>query len=284
MRRLDPRTDVEPVDAVLTAAYGRPSWRADLEDHLALQPDGWFVAQEGDGVVAVGGATDYGPFGWIGLVGVLPAARRRGLGRLVTTRCVEFLAERGSVPVLDASDLGAGLYRHMGFTDVGPTRELVAPAVVAPALVGARVAGGDLDVRPLPGAALSPELVAYDTAAFGADRRRVLDRLVRRTGPGRCLVARRGPVVVGYVLALGERLGPWVADDADVVRALAAAGAALPFPAPPRVQVPPDTEHLPVLEELGFTPTRTLRHMRLGETELPGRRSRTVGEASYALG
>ena len=42
----------------------------------------------------------FGATGWIGALGVEPAARRRGLGRALTEECVEWLRERGAQTVL----------------------------------------------------------------------------------------------------------------------------------------------------------------------------------------
>ncbi len=299
VRPLDPDGDLGPVDDLASAAYASPSRRAELTDSLAIAPHGWFVVAEGRQLVALGGVTLYGPFGWIGLVGVHPGRRRRGLGGLVTRRCLEVIEAAGATAVLDASELGTPLYTAMGFTDLGPTTELVAPPVPAPAAQAGTRPPSPVAVRPVdPGCMPPPDLLAYDRAAFGADRSRVLDRFAARAGDGRVLVARRdgdraaagrgaGPVV-GYAIAGRRRLAPWVADDEAALVALAGAALALPFEDPPVVQVPPESRHRATLERLGFTRRRVLRHMRLpaGGTgvDVPGDPARLVGRASYGLG
>jgi GNAT superfamily N-acetyltransferase len=70
---------LDAADAVLVAAYGGTSRRARLANYLRLQPGGWVLAEFDGAVAGVAGATNYGPFAYIGLVGVSPAYQRRGV-------------------------------------------------------------------------------------------------------------------------------------------------------------------------------------------------------------
>lgn len=54
--------------------------------------------------------------GWIGAVGVRPAARRRGIAQALTEAAIEWLAEQGAETVsLYATDDGRPLYERLGF-------------------------------------------------------------------------------------------------------------------------------------------------------------------------
>ena len=66
-------TELEATDAVLMEAYQvQHSWKESLQRYLALQPGGACVAKDDDTIAGFGGAMDYGPFAYIGLMAVHP--------------------------------------------------------------------------------------------------------------------------------------------------------------------------------------------------------------------
>jgi GNAT superfamily N-acetyltransferase len=72
------------------------------------------------GDVAVAAGVALGTCGWIGGVGVAPAARRQGLGRLVTEAVIAELRGAGcETMLLLASNLGYGVYERIGFEPEG---------------------------------------------------------------------------------------------------------------------------------------------------------------------
>src|SRR5438309_9987427 len=86
------RADLPEVDALLAAAFGRrEGWGDELWRLHSVQPEGWYVATVRESVVGVGGATDYGPFAWIGLMGVDPGTQRQGIGRAVLERILMWI-------------------------------------------------------------------------------------------------------------------------------------------------------------------------------------------------
>lgn len=62
----------------------------------------------------------FGTTGWIGALGVVPAARGRGLGTALTEACLAWLSERGAQTVmLYATDPGRPVYERLGFVREG---------------------------------------------------------------------------------------------------------------------------------------------------------------------
>lgn len=62
-----------------------------------------------------------GPIAWVTNIGVIPPARGRGIGGVITARCLTLAAERGHGHAwLAASAMGASVYRRLGFVATGP--------------------------------------------------------------------------------------------------------------------------------------------------------------------
>src|SRR5215212_5213194 len=127
-RRRDPRVEVRP------ARPGEPVARtldeAGFGPHVARllgyprdSPHGEIlVAASGRGRLVGGACTaSFGATGWIGALGVLPRARRHGVGELLTRAAVEWLTERGArTSLLYATDMGRRVYERCGFVAEAP--------------------------------------------------------------------------------------------------------------------------------------------------------------------
>lgn len=180
--------------------------------------------------IATAAALPYsGGFAWIGMVLVTAAERRQGLAQWLLRRLVADLSAQRLVPALDATPAGRTVYGTLGFQDGWTMQRLVAQAVRKPYTESPAPV-----VRALT-AADWPQLLAQDAEVFGADRGALLQSFVRRL-PEAALVADRGGRLAGYLLGRDGRvmnqLGPLVADDDAVARALLAraiAGAASPL-------------------------------------------------------
>lgn len=194
---------------------------ADVEAGLALSAEaGWnqtgddwrhFIThgeaigiRDGDGrLVASAAALPYdGPFGFVGMVLVTPAWRRKGLATRLVDRCVDALCGAGLTPVLDATEAGETVYVHQGFVpqfrfqrwqgEVGGNPSSVPP-------------------KPVPDASA---VAALDRAAFGAGRSRLIGDFLARgdtcalladNGDGFAMVrAGRRASQVGPVVAASE--------------------------------------------------------------------------------
>lgn len=275
--RLAP-AEIEIADQLLIAAYGMASRRAELERYLALQPDGWIMARWQGQPAGAAGATMYGPTAYIGLVGVDPAFQRRGIALAMMRHLLAWLAERGDpIVLLDASVKGAPLYEQLGFVvderSVVYAQDDCARLPPEPARVSL-LAAADL-----------PAVAAFDAPIFGAERAAVLERL-RAELPDRALLARdEHGQVTGYLFAQPAQLGPWAAHTPGDAEQLLGAALRLPFASGPAALVPssnPDAAAL--LLRYGFSPQRSLRHMRLGGSGPVGARERLYGLASFAIG
>ena len=288
LRVLDPTAvdddELDRIDAMLMRAYRMTSRRARVERFLALQPDGWVVAEHGGQVVGTGGCIAYpdGGFGWIGLVATDPLFQGRGVGRTVAQHLVERLAAHGCAPALDGSAMGAPLYEQMGFSDHGDVHALVAPAENAASNANDR---GDREDRfDAINSAQLADIRAFDHERFGADRSRLLAHVLRAF-PNRGRIARDADGHVrGFAFSQEDLIGPVVADEPVVAEALVRASLGLTWVAPPRILVPPRSAHLDMLLAMGFTEDRVLRHQRLGLPALPGRRESLCAQTSFGEG
>lgn len=223
-RRLSP-DDAEAAEALARAA-GRPETAADWRFRLA-RGEGLGRFDRESRLRAAAVALDWTPVAWIcgvpgrgggldrGLVAAL-AAERAAAGHIVALDVAP--AERGPFAALGFAAL-YGLVRLRAETAVGPGRSR-SPARLAAA-----------------GAADAAELAAYDAYTFGGSRCALLEAWLAE-GAGRLWIARVGQWVAGYVAVVAEgpvsRLGPLIAEDADIAADLATAaltGAAGPFTA-----------------------------------------------------
>jgi ribosomal protein S18 acetylase RimI-like enzyme len=199
-----------------------------------------------------------GNFAWIGMVLVTEAERRRGLARWLLRRCVTDLLARRLVPVLDATPAGRAVYLGLGFQDGWTMHRLVGRTIATPQAERDAVAVRTLAVRDW------PQVIAYDTATFGADRHALLRGLAARL-PDAALVAERAGRIAGFLLGRDGRvmsqLGPLAADDIGIATALLTRAIAV-VPTPLVIDVPDRHAALSGwLTTLGFTAERPLTRM-----------------------
>jgi GNAT superfamily N-acetyltransferase len=265
------------MDSVMQAAYGASSFRLSIDRFVAVQPDGLAVVEHDGAVVGTGCCVTYpeGRFGWIGLVATAPRFERRGIATAITKYLIDVLSAYDCAAVLDASAYGERVYERMGFVDRGPTRVMV-------------FAGGDLPAIDIEACdPLTPddldEVVRFDAPRFGAPRRELLAKVIDQH-PGRALVLRRRGKVAGYLVAHESTLAPVVTDTSESLVSLVTAALRFDWPAPPRINVPPESGHVATLQRLGFEQRRELRHMRRGIEVLPGRRESIAAQVSLGEG
>jgi GNAT superfamily N-acetyltransferase len=206
-------------------------WRIFLElgSAIALVRDnGWLIATAA--TLPYGGR-----FAWISMVLVTAPERRQGLARWLLRQCVDRLLADRLVPVLDATPHGRTVYAGLGFRDCWDLTRYFARSISP----GSAPAGCDMTVRALVPADW-PQIVAYDTQVFGAERGKLLMGLAARL-PQAALVAESRGRIRGFLLGrdgrLMRQLGPLAAEDERVALVLLAQAIAT-VPAPLAVDVP----------------------------------------------
>ncbi len=248
-------------------------WRAFLELGQA------FAVRDGARLAATAATLPYpSGFGWISMVLVAGAYRRRGIATRLLHRCIDALKGAGMVPVLDATPAGREVYRPLGFRD-GWTIQRWRRAGVS---VHEKLSGA----RPMQENDW-PSVLALDAAAFGCDRSPLLARLRERSTGFACVSEENGRLrgfLLGREGRIATQLGPIVADSEQVAAALAEWAAA-------RVASPVIVDvlqrHAAFADWLaahGFEKERPYTRMALGRDALFGDPARTVAIAGPELG
>lgn len=159
----------------LSASAGWNQTPEDWRRLLELEPEGCFGIEQDGRIVSSATVVSYGEgLAWIGMVLTLPEYRGRGYATRLMERCMEYCRQRRIRTVrLDATEMGQPLYERFGFM---PEYEVQRWQGVLPAAV-VRFHQPDFEL---------------DRLAFGADRRRLLERIgCWRRGRVACYI---GPV------------------------------------------------------------------------------------------
>jgi ribosomal protein S18 acetylase RimI-like enzyme len=272
--------DMERADIVLRRAFKTKFGRKDtLRRYLAIQSGGSFVAKKENEIVGFGGAIDFVSFAYIGLMAVDPEIQRRGAGRMILEKILEWLETRNCPTVLlDASPFGAPLYERYGFVDSDLTLVLKRGEQEKP-LIGENPRNSVLTAEEF------QELVAFDLPHFGADRTLLL-RSYFEDDPNRFLVSRNGVGQIdGFLVAQSRVLGPWIASNSNVAEKLLLGALKHPFEDNPTVFVSgTNLEANQLLSGYGFEVQRTLRHMYKGRLIHRGRQTMIYGQATMGFG
>ena len=260
------RGDLGAADSLLMRAFATAeSFRPVLEREFALQPDCYWLAESGGETVGTIAAVVYGPIAYIGMMGVDPVHQGKGIGTaLLETALAHLDAE---TLLLDATEAGEPLYRRYGFIGEGFSWDLRGTPT--------GLSGRMIQLIHDPEA-----LISLDAQAFGADRRRVIHRLLAEPG------ARALQCEGGFLIAQKSVLGPWIANDPATAEALLAhcEGAHCKARAW-RIMIPAENESgLALLGSRGFEVRRRVLHMRRGKPFPQPGRAITYGRASFALG
>jgi GNAT superfamily N-acetyltransferase len=232
-----------------------PGWNQVPEDwRLMIETgDSFGMFDRAGKLVASGLTVPYGGrFGWISMILVTEAYRRRGLATMLMRSCMDALLSKAMTPALDATPEGRRVYLPLGFQDVYGITRLFAHS---PGRLDAPAPGG-MSLRRIEASDIEG-VVGYDAARCGADRGHIIRHLCARL-PGSAFLALRGERIVGYALARDGRIcsqvGPVVAEDEAVATALTAASlASLSGP----ICADMVDSHTPLLEGLaaaGFVP------------------------------
>ena len=179
---------MEPADVAqalaLSQAVGWNQTAADWALAIEMNSEGCFAMECDGSVVATTTTIRYGTdLGWIGMVLTHPDFRGRGFARGLMERALDHLRDVETVK-LDATEVGAPLYRKLGFVDECAIERWSGSVSSSSVEVGEFTA--------------QPEL---DRIAFGADRSRLLDRLAQIDAAS---------VGEAFAMGRGNRFGPCV--------------------------------------------------------------------------
>lgn len=227
VRRMMP-ADLEIASMIVLAAYRRShSHEAALllRRYLQLQPDGWYLALWSGEPVGLGGAIDFGSFATLGLMSVLPAMQKRGIGQALMEQLLSWLDARGCPTVfLNARERAVSLYERSGFVTLEEThRYLFSP----------RPAKSEK----LPGISLLekeslPAVAAFDAPAFGASRLRVLSDFLDRDSQRFFVSKDTAGSLTGLLVAEAASVGPWHAVNGETADLLLQQALQLPYTGP----------------------------------------------------
>jgi ribosomal-protein-alanine N-acetyltransferase len=281
-----------PADIPAALALGRAEgWTqtdADWVRLLTLSADGCFAAEGSDEPVGLVATLRYGhSLGWVGPLVVSPDRRGRGIGSALLDAAVQHLHRSGVETVkVDAAGPERDLFLRAGFTeeyqlarctaklDQFHETELVRPTVpVMPELL--------------------EEIVAFDAAAFGADRGDLLRSLWEENPAGSFVYrdpAAPDRAVQGFIMvrpdASGFYLGPWEAVGDEV--ALNLLYQAFGYVGTDQVLSVDICTRCPgaavLLEPFGFRSQRSAIRMCLGQNLSPGRPERMYGLSGAETG
>ena len=268
------RADDVPSLMRLKESAGWNQTEADWTNVMALEPDGCWVDDHDDEVVASTTAVCYGrELAWIGMVLVLPSWRGRGLARALMEHALQWIEGRGVRQVkLDATDMGRPLYAKLGFRDERPIERWGAAQHDGKF---ATMFEADLPVK---------HIAAMDGEAFGVDRAPLIEHLVK-TYPGQGAWDADG-FVLGRPGSKAYFLGPCAAASPKAATSLIGALMERTPAASFFWDLLPD--HLAAVEaakSLGFERRRQLMRMALRpEPNLPGQPHRVFGAAGFEYG
>lgn len=241
-----------PAAMRIKEAAGWNQTAADWRNLLRLAPETCYGLECEGALAATTTAVSYErKLAWIGMVLTDPAARRRGFARRLMEHALEALVARGTGWIkLDATEMGAPLYRELGFEDEGLVERWRAVSQCTGGTIPAVWPAGCGDL---------------DRAAFGADRSRLLETLAPLGAgaiPGEGYAMARPGSQAAY-------FGPCVSRSPEKARELLAwflgghAGAPVYWDLPAQ-----NAEALRLARAFGFEPVRRL--VRMAKRGVPG--------------
>jgi len=272
---------MEAADLVLRAAFRTTYGRKDnIQRYLEIQPSCAFVAKKDNDIVGFGGAMDFGPFSYIGLMAVDPKVQRQGVGGMVLQEIMNWLEERKCPTwLLDASPYGGPLYEKFGFIDSDLTLVLQQKNETNKPVKREITPTSTITERDF------PALVSFDTPRFGAGRFKLLHTYFE-DDPARFLVSRdeSGPID-GFLCAQSRVIGPWIVSNQGAAEKLLINALSFPFEDSPTVFVSAlNNEALKLLSQYGFEKIRTQRHMYKGRPISRDRHGSIYGQATLGFG
>ncbi|HET6246599.1 MAG TPA: GNAT family N-acetyltransferase [Tepidisphaeraceae bacterium] len=215
-----------PAALRLSTQAGWNHIEADLRRLLALWPKGYFGGYVDGKLVATTTLATYGAHvGWVGLVLVDEAHRRRGYAGQILDAMLEAAEEMGVKTLgLDATELGRPLYLARGFRDVATIDRWVRPPQNSGSAIIAS-SGAPLSEDARKDSSVWKDILALDLGATRVDRGTLLNHF--RTEPA--IICRTveessaGSLLAWAMLRpgrLGRHIAPVVADSESAAQAV----------------------------------------------------------------
>jgi GNAT superfamily N-acetyltransferase len=271
--------DLDIADGIVTSAFGLSGSRAgEIRRYFSLEPNRWFLATYRDQPAGVVGATNYGPFTYLGMMTVRKEMQRKGIGQGLLQHMLKWAETQGiSFLRLDASEAGFPLYIRFGF-------EVLDQALMLRLADYSPSSNFPQQVRPLKFQDI-PTLADFDCPIFGTDRAGLFHAMLTDFPDRGFAVYDGSGNMAGYLFAQTQRLGPWAARSSRDAEDLLEAALTLTYQGDPLVIAPgTNTAALDLLERFGFRYVLTNRHMQRGLATIPGQRAAIYGQTSFAIG
>ena len=236
----------------------------------------WAIAEAPDGrLIGMVGAVPLGEIGILCHLAIHHDFRKAGLGATLSSWAVSYLlSQRCRTVRLDSTYQAEKLYRSLGFALVGHrTSYRLEKASFADTIQGVRpreawLQQDEVKVAPLLFGDL-PELYGVDRWSFGGDRSALILATLKRH-PGWGLIARdESGSIRGYLVRsvseTGTRIGPFLASEPEVARALLVRALHANGDISIEISVPNGGQARALLEEFGFVGRVDRLRMELGE-------------------
>jgi len=186
-----------------TAREGWSSTRSDFEELLHFNPKGSLIGEVDEESVGMVCTVNYGEFGFIANLIVLPMYRGQSLGKILMELAMKCLLATGTKSILlDGVPKAVSLYEKLGFRII--TKSLRMEAVVS---------GTDPQHTRLMTENDLKEIVAFDSHYFGSQRENFL-RMRLSAYPELARVIEKNGEIQGFIMGsesgTSVRIGPWV--------------------------------------------------------------------------
>jgi len=179
--------------------------RRDFEDLITFEPEGCFVARDGDRRVGVVTSTSYGTYAFVGTLIVDESRRNMGIGRSLLEHAIGFLRDKGVRTIeLDGVFQATSLYRRLGFRDKYLSLRFFRPPARPDWVEGPPIT------------APSQDIVKFDLEKTGIERGRIIRRYLQEFGESAFSLRDGGLRAYTFARPRGGGtmgIGPFVADD-----------------------------------------------------------------------
>lgn len=271
-----------PVAMKLKEAEGWNQTEADWALLLSHNPELCLVAETGGEVAGTVTAINFeNKVAWIGMMLVSKSHRGKGLSKLLLNTIIKQLDACKSIK-LDATPAGKKVYDKLGFVDEYGIARMTTQNLVQPTNNDAAMEPKELTPAKL------NEIILYDKKAFGVNREKVLDFLLKNQTEKAWYLEENGEIT-GYILSRPgcnfTQVGPVVANTLNNAKALLFSVLNKMEGQPVVVDVMEEHKELIAwLEGLNFTVQRSFRRMYLKANPFAGNPSQQVLIAGPELG